>query len=439
MAELTQQEIIDAITSAVVKAKSSGKPSIGLNPDAKMPDIKKDAAKITSKAELNKYLKTGILPTHGFAETALAQLDGAPYGAAANAPLAGAVFTAGAGIKAAGSVIKALRTKKVAGAAEEGVKIATKGSKIKKAGKWALVAGVAAAGVDALGKIGGGNNAATSNDPQAIAEQQALQAIADANNAGTSVLNVASGPLGKQLNLNADNILAFANKGGVDTSLGLVGLNNVGVFTGKRLDKTGPKGIVYKGLKPEIVGIRDWEKLFPTDPKQVNELKTQFGLDPSADIFAVKNMWDKYGQLSLDYARAGTQISPYELAKINRGLTGGGGSKTSITIDESPMAETDIKQTAQRQLAQSLGLANIDDQMWKDILKVVRKKEAKNPTKTVITQTGNKAVRKTTPGYGQTDVMADVEAYAKQDPRYSDFQTADVFGNALTKALGLKA
>jgi hypothetical protein len=103
------------------------------------------------------------------------------------------------------------------------------------------------------------------------------------------------------------------------------------------------------------------------------------------------------------------------------------------------MAETDIKQTAQRQLAQSLGLANIDDQMWKDILKIVRKKEAKNPTKTVITQTGNKAVRKTTPGYGQTDVMADVEAYAKQDPRYSDFQTADVFGNALTKALGLKA
>jgi hypothetical protein len=113
--------------------------------------------------------------------------------------------------------------------------------------------------------------------------------------------------------------------------------------------------------------------------------------------------------------------------------------KPTTTIDVSPMAETDIKNTAKRQLAQSLGLASVDDKMYKDILAIVRKKEAKNPTKTVRTTTGNTTRVKTTPGYGPSDVLADVEAYAKQDPRYAEFQTADVFGNAIVKALGLKS
>jgi hypothetical protein len=123
---------------------------------------------------------------------------------------------------------------------------------------------------------------------------------------------------------------------------------------------------------------------------------------------------------------------------MQKGLSGSG-SQTSTTIDVSPMAESDVRTLTKRQLSQSLGLSSIDDKMFKDILAIVRKNEAKNPTKTVRTTTGNTTKVKSTPGYGQSDVLADVEAYAKQDPRYSDFQTADVFGNALTKALGLKA
>jgi hypothetical protein len=84
-------------------------------------------------------------------------------------------------------------------------------------------------------------------------------------------------------------------------------------------------------------------------------------------------------------------------------------------------------------------LANIDDAMYKDIVSIVRKNEAKRPTKTVRTTTGNTTKVKTTPGYGTSDVLADVEEYAKKDPRYAEFQTADVFGNAMIKALGLKA
>jgi len=441
MAELTRQEIIDAITSRIVTAKSSGRPSMGLNVDATMIDIKKDAAKIKSKAELKKYLDTGILPTHGFTETALAQVNGQPYGAAANAPLAGIVFTMPAGVKAAGSVIKALRTKPVVDAGEEAVKVGGKAGRLVKKGiKYGVGATILGAGINALGNIGKGNDATASNDPLAIAEQNAAQAISDYNAAGGNVLDVVNSPYGKQIGLTPNTITAFASKNGVDTSMGLVGINGVGIFTGKETKEITFKKSGFKTGGKEIVSLADWKKMFPTDMAQVNDLKSKFGLDPSAGLFDVKNAWDKYGDLSLQYARAGTTISPYELAKINNSLTGGGGgSKTSITIDESPMAEQDIKRVAQNQLAKSLGLANIDDNMWKDILKVVRKNESKKPTKTVITQTGNKAVRKTTPGYGQSDIMADVEAYAKTDPRYSDFQTADVFGNALVKALGLKS
>jgi hypothetical protein len=142
--------------------------------------------------------------------------------------------------------------------------------------------------------------------------------------------------------------------------------------------------------------------------------------------------------MSLEYSRAGHNVSPWELLAIQKGLSGSG-SQTTTTIDVSPIAETDIKNTAKRQLAVSLGLANIDDAMYKDIVSIVRKNEAKRPTKTIRTTTGNTTKVKTTPGYGTSDVLADVEEYAKKDPRYAEFQTADVFGNAMIKALGLKA
>ena len=152
----------------------------------------------------------------------------------------------------------------------------------------------------------------------------------------------------------------------------------------------------------------------------------------------VKTAWNQYGQLSLDYSRAGNKVSPWQLLDIQKGLTGSG-SQTTTTIDDSPMAKADITTLLKRQLGASLGLTNIDDAVINKFIADVRKKEAKNPSKTVRTTTGNTTRVKSTPGYGQSDVLADAEAYAKQDPRYAEFQTADVFGNALVKALGLKS
>jgi hypothetical protein len=327
-------------------------------------------------------------------------------------------------------------------ATEEGVKTAAKMSKKKKLaiGAVGLYAGSKAA--DSIANAMGGNKNETGTDVQTQAEMDMANAVAAANAAGIDVNQIINTPAGSQLNLNAGNLPALMAKFGQETA-GLVGIGNVGVYTGNRLDKTGPKGIVYKGLKPEIVSLPQWNKQFPSDLKGLTETKQKFVdagiIDPTAGIDKVKAAWEAYGKMSLEYSRAGNTLSPWDILGMQKSLSGSGGTQTSIVYDTSPMAEGDVRTYAKRQLAQSLGLANVDDKQFKDILSIVRKKESKSPTKTVTTTTGKVTRRKTTPGYGTTDVLADIEEYAKQDPRYSEFQTADVFGNAMVKALGLKA
>lgn len=441
MAEnLTQQEIIDAIKKEVAKRKSTdGFMGIGLRSDATLAQIKADAAKITSKTELKKYLQDGVLPTHGFTETALAQLGGMPYGEAASKPMAGIVGP-GKLFQSAAKLGSAVFAKK---AAEEGVKTAAKMSLKKKAaiGAVGLYAGSKAAG--SIASAAGGNKDTATSANQSQAEIDMANAVAAADAAGIDVNQIINTPAGQQLNLNTDNLPAFMAKFGLAAS-GLTGVGNVGVFTGEvtKGTKLGPKGVVYPTSKSEIVSLADWNKKFPSNLTELAATKQRFVnagvLDPTAGIDKVKAAWEAYGKMSLEYSRAGNKLSPWQLLDMQKGLSGSG-SQTSTTIDVSPMAESDIRSTAKQQLAQSLGLAAVDDKTFKDILAIVRKKEAKNPTKTVRTTTGNTTRVKTTPGYGQADVLADVEAYAKQDPRYADFQTGNVFGTALVQALGLKA
>jgi len=304
--------------------------------------------------------------------------------------------------------------------------------------------GVAAGGVGIYNTIASGNTAIDPNASAAeIAAQDSFaQAIANADSQGVDVTKFLQGDTAKQLGLGANNIENFMAARGYTNPL--TGLNNIGVFTGKITEgtKLGPKGRSYSTTKSEIVGLSEWNKTFPVDLAGIAAAKQKFVtagvLAPTADLTEVKNAWNKYGQLSLDYSRAGNKVSPWQLLDIQKGLTGSG-SQTTTTIDDSPMAKADITTLLKRQLGASLGLTNIDDATINKFIADVRKKEAKNPTKSVRTTTGNTTRVKTTPGYSQADVLADAEAYAKQDPRYAEFQTADVFGNALIKALGLKS
>lgn len=329
-------------------------------------------------------------------------------------------------------------------AKEEGVKTAAKMSLKKKAaiGAVGLYAGSQAAG--SIAGAMGGNKDETDTSGMTQAELDMANAVAAANAAGLDVNSLIASPGGQQLNLNANNLPAFMAKFGQSTA-GFVGIGNVGIFTGVEIDKEIPRrkfGGTLTVPTKELVQLPDWNKRFPVDAAGLASTKQKFVdagvLAPTDGIDKIKAAWEAYGKMSLEYSRAGHNVSPWELLALQKGLSGSG-SQTTTTIDVSPIAETDIKNTAKRQLAVSLGLANIDDAMYKDIVSIVRKNEAKRPTKTVRTTTGNTTKVKTTPGYGTSDVLADVEEYAKKDPRYAEFQTADVFGNAMIKALGLKA
>ena len=326
-------------------------------------------------------------------------------------------------------------------AVTEGVKAGAKYSKTKKA----VVGGtVLYAGGKAAEAIGGGKKDTTDTTGNTQAELDMANAVAAANAAGLDVNSLITSPGGQQLNLNANNLPAFMAKFG-QSATGYVGIGNVGIFTGVETPTSTPRrkyGGTITGSKKELVQLPDWNKMLPADAAGLASTKQKFVdagvLAPTDGLDRLKSAWEAYGKMSLEYSRAGHNISPWELLNLQKGLSGSG-SQTTTTIDVSPIAETDVRTLAKRQLAQSLGLATVDDKMYKDILSIVRKKEAKNPTKTVRTTTGNTTKVKSTPGYGQADVLADVEEYAKKDPRYADFQTADVFGNALTKALGLKS
>jgi hypothetical protein len=327
-------------------------------------------------------------------------------------------------------------------AAEEAVKTKAKMSLKKKA---LIGAGVLTVGQAASSLMGGGN---TEIDPNADAsklqaEDSFAQALANADATGVDVTQFLQGDTAKQLGLGANNIGNFMAARGYTNPL--TGLNGIGVFTGKETETLVPRrkfGGTVAVSKPEIVGLSDWNKSFPVDLAGIAAAKQKFVtagvLSPTADLTQVKTAWNQYGQLSLDYSRAGNKVSPWQLLDIQKGLTGSG-SQTTTTIDDSPMAKADITTILKRQLGASLGLTNIDDATINKFIADVRKKETKNPSKTVRTTTGNTTRVKSTPGYGQSDVLADAEAFAKQDPRYAEFQTADVFGSALVKALGLKS
>jgi hypothetical protein len=296
-----------------------------------------------------------------------------------------------------------------------------------------------------IGKVLGVNNKSQTDTTQANIDQQERSTAELLASGQIDPKTLIASATGKQLNLNEQNVPALMAKYGFDEKVS--GLGGTGVFTGKTISTGNYSGSLYvSNEKPEIVGLGTWKKMFPSTFEGQQKIKKQFedaGITFTGDTINVskqlRDAWDYYGEQSNEYSRAGTKLSPWDLLKMQKGLSAGGGSQTTTTIDTSPMAETDIKLTAKRQLSQSLGLANIDDKMYKDILAIVRKNEAKRPTKTIRTTSGNTTKVNTTQGYGQSDVLADVEEYAKQDPRYKDFQSSSVFGQGMIQALGLKA
>jgi hypothetical protein len=80
----------------------------------------------------------------------------------------------------------------------------------------------------------------------------------------------------------------------------------------------------------------------------------------------------------------------------------------------------------------------VDDAQAEEFAKLVTKKQLKTPTKTETKTVGGKRVSVTTPGFGESEAAALVKKRAQEDPMFAEFQTANVFGSALEKALGVR-
>jgi CO/xanthine dehydrogenase Mo-binding subunit len=68
----------------------------------------------------------------------------------------------------------------------------------------------------------------------------------------------------------------------------------------------------------------------------------------------------------------------------------------------------------------------------------VKAKQLAKPTKTEYKKIKGKMTPVVTQGYGEAEATAEALALAKKDPLYAEFQTANVFGSALEKALGVR-
>jgi hypothetical protein len=69
---------------------------------------------------------------------------------------------------------------------------------------------------------------------------------------------------------------------------------------------------------------------------------------------------------------------------------------------------------------------------------LIRQKQLEKPTKTEYKMIKGKKTPVVTPGFGEAEAAKLAEKQAMQDPRYAEFQTSNVFGSALEKALGLR-
>lgn len=312
----------------------------------------------------------------------------------------------------------------------------TKTGKVSK-GKIALGVG----GLGVLGGLMGGEEEATTQE-EAIAgaaQQDMMMQLAMAQAQGIDVESLVSQPLGQ----------ALLSSSGIDAKL-LTGAAGIvptagGVYTGKPVTVSAYPS--EGGGRPsftttDTVSTKEWSNMFPIgDPKKLAEWKNTLVksgvVSASAGLTELRQQWDAWGELSQQMNRMGNKLTPNQLLEIQRGLWGGGGA------DRGPSYSTSLIKTENAMAMFKQGVENltgrvIDDTEAEEFAKLVRKRQLKKPTKTSVRVVDGKRVTVTDPGFGEAEAAALVERRAQKDPMFAEFQTANVFGSALEKALGVR-
>ena len=311
---------------------------------------------------------------------------------------------------------------------------------LKPKSKKGALKGAAAVGATglAINMFEGGEDIPATTESQANADMMNALAIASAS--GVDINALAGTAMGQQI-LGANpqfDISSFTNSANITPLTG-------GVYTGvSQLISSRPPD--FAGGRPvetksETISLNQWKNQFPiSDPKALADWKARLVaagvVSASAGLKELKDQWEAWGEYSQESMRQGQKLSPYQLLDIQRGLWGGGG-------DKGPSYSTQlIKKANSRDLLKQYLEAGsgrvIDDAEADEFAELIRKKQLAKPTKTEVKKVGGKKVTVITPGFGEAEAAAIAEKRAMQDPLYAEFQTANVFGSALEKALGVR-
>jgi hypothetical protein len=311
---------------------------------------------------------------------------------------------------------------------------------MKKPTKKQVLLGGGALGLGGLAVQGGGD----SGVPDTVAAQantDLMMAAAQYEAAGGDINALANTAAGKQLFSNPNFSL-----GSIMNSGSFTNLNTGGVYTGKPVTVSeyqwGSGGAKPKTTITDTVPLSTWKNDFPiADPKALAKWKATLVsagvVSASAGLAELKQQWEAWGQASQDAGRQGQKLTPYQLLDIQRGLWGGGGKDYSTSYQVNLLKEENVKSMYKAAREQEAG-AIVGDEQAAAFAERIKARQMATPTKTEYKKIKGKMTPVTTPGFGEAETAAAALELAKKDPLYAEFQTANVFGSALEKALGIR-
>ena len=362
-----------------------------------------------------------------FRERGVTQILG---GAALGGLGAGAVK----GAQAVKGLAKAVTSRKAKTTAAEATGEAVKKRKIITP-KRVIGAAAVATGINIIDSLFGGDEEQVAAQEKALEEQTTMNTqlqFAQMQASGIDTEALLSTPAGQQIlknpNFNAGAILGT----GVMPNIGMTGVYVGGETQVRRRKPT----LAEQGS----VSLTEWKQQFPiANPTELNKWKKTLVdagvVSASAGLPELQKQWEAWGQESINASRLGQKLTPYQLLDIQRGLWGGGTGGPSYQVQ---LMKEENSKALFKQGIEALTGRIVDDAQAEEFAKLVTKKQLKTPTKTETKTVGGKRVSVTTPGFGESEAAALIKKQAQKDPMFAEFQTANVFGSALEKALGVR-
>ena len=342
---------------------------------------------------------------------------------------------------AAAKILERFTATSLGGKVEAGVKTGIGLAKTAKkpTGKQALLGTGALA---ATGLFFSSRGDSGTPDVTAQANADLMMQAAQYEAAGGDINALAQTAAGQQLFKNPNFSLgSIMNSGNVFTG-------TAGVYTGKPVTvneyQWGSGGAKPKQTVTDTISLTDWKNQFPiADPKGLAEWKSKLVaagvVSASAGLAELQKQWESWGEYSQSANRSGQKLSPYQLLDIQRGLWGGGGGGKDYSTQYSVqmLKPENVKAIYKSAREQEAG-AIVGDEAAGAFAQRVAAQQMAKPTKTEYKKIKGKMTPVTTPGYGEAEAAAAAIALAKKDPLYAEFQTANVFGSALERALGVR-